>query len=1433
VTGSDVTAIEAALSELSRIKDAIVLAREDEAGDTRLVAYVVPEGPFDPQRLQAYLESRLPQGAVPVDFVPVSSLPLTPMGRVDERELAGLGVIDSGVVKEWEERLLSIPGIDQAAVVVEEDVEPAPPLHLSDLLPGCKSAPMPDGTEPRAARAQVRTTGAQIERARTESAPVAPAISHGRALRQVADAPTTLPQALKRATRVSPQSGVVYIGSDGKETFQSYPALLEDAERILAGLRKLGLKPQDKIIFQLERNQDFITAYWACQLGGFVPVPVSIAPTYASENSTVSKLHNAWQMLDRPFVLTQESLWSALRSLSDRLDAGGFRIAVIDELRRCEPDRVWHECRPDDLAILLLTSGSTGLPKAVMQSHRSLLSQAAGSVDLNAFSSRDVALNWMPLDHVGGIVMFHVRDVFLACQQIQVPTDLILRDPLRWLDFIDRFRATLTWAPNFAFGLVNSNEPSMRGRRWDLSSMRFILNGGEAIVARTARRFLQLLQPYALPMTCMHPAWGMSETSSGVAYSDRFLLDSTADDDPFVSVGAPIPGFSMRIVDAQDRIVNEGAIGRLQVKGPSVLSGYYRNPEVNKEAFTADGWFNTGDLGFLRDGRLTITGREKNVIIINGINFHSHEIEATVEEIPGVAASYTAACSVRSAGSDTDNLAVFFHPSSGDDAALPRLLREIRETVARKAGITPQYLVPVGTADVPKTAIGKIQHAQLSQRFTAGDFDSVLKRVDILSGNANTLPAWFYRKVWRRKLPAGRAGPRGTQPTLVFLDRSGLGVALRNELNRLEWPSVGVEAGSDFARLAADLYRIDPRNPEHYRRLLASVLSDGLAIKQIAHLWTCDASAAGVATAEGLEQAQDLGVFSLLFLAQALAQRQGGAQPVRLTVVSTVAQHVLPEDEIAYQNATLFGLIRTVPAEMPWLDCCHLDLTADDAGANAMRVVREMCAARRDGEAAYRQGERWIPRLQKMDFSGLGKRELPFRRGAMYLMSGGLGGIGAELARYLLKEYEAKVLLVGRTPLALGSTSVADRASDAAAERTRTYRELEKLSGEISYEAMDICDPEALRRAVENAQRRWRCELEGVIHLAGTFHERPLTEETRDSFASVLRPKVLGAVALAQLLPEGSEKLFISFSSANSSLGGALVGAYSSANSFLDGFAHHQRRRRSATSYCFEWSMWDELGMSRGYQFKELTRSRGYYIIPAGQGLTSLLAALRSGHAHAVIGLDGRNEHVRKLADEGPCRAQKLYAYFTTRASGEVRERLRNLAMQDHFGTRIECEFRQVSELPLTDAGAIDRDGLARLHQHRGQRVTDPVAPRNDVERRIAGFWRELLEIPHFGIHDNFFELGGNSLLATQVASRIQEGFQVGLPLRTVFEKSTIAKLAQVVQRRLDETPSSSAHATGGIETLNTKGILARLDQLSDEEVSALLSKTLAEGETR
>ncbi|MEO1376185.1 MAG: AMP-binding protein [Cyanobacteria bacterium J06635_10] len=553
-----------------------------------------------------------------------------------------------------------------------------------------------------------------------------PAISDGGSLKLSANNPTILAEILQNAAHTSGE--IVYILPDKSEKFQSYKDLLVEAQRILSGLRKLGLQPQDKVVFQIESYQDFIGAFWGCVLGGFVPVPVTnIAYTPEGINKTVSKLCYTLQMLEQPLLLTDASFAARINNLPELLEVGKFPVATVDELRHNEPDSNWYSSQPDDVAVMMLTSGSTGIPKGVLLTHRNLLSQTMGSVQMNGFTREDISLNWIPIDHVAGLIYFHIRDVYLGSQQIHFPFELLLKEPLIWLDLMDRFKVKTTFAPNFVYGLINDCAEEIAQRQWDLSSIKFLLNGAEAIVAKTARRFLQLLAPHGLAQRAMYPSWGMAEVSSGVTFDHNFSLNSTTDDDLFVEVGAPIPGVSLRIVNRQNQLVEEREIGALQVKGLTVTSGYYQNPEANQQAFTEDGWFNTGNLGFLKDGRLTITGRQKDVIIICGNNYYSHDIEAAVEEVEGVEVTYSAACTVRESESNTDKLAVFLNTDHLNKNYLKILMNKIRKTVVQRIGVSPDYLIPVAKETIPKTAIGKIQRQELRKRFEAGEFNSILK----------------------------------------------------------------------------------------------------------------------------------------------------------------------------------------------------------------------------------------------------------------------------------------------------------------------------------------------------------------------------------------------------------------------------------------------------------------------------------------------------------------------------------------------------------------------------------------------------------------------------------------------------------------------------------------------------------------------------------
>ena len=541
-------------------------------------------------------------------------------------------------------------------------------------------------------------------------------------LRQKSAVSTTLVDSLRSAAESS-SGGLVYIRMDGVELRQSYAELLVEASKIAEGLHEFGVKQGDPVLLQLEAAEDFIPGFWGCVLAGAVAVPVAVAPIFSQPNSALQKLINAVKLLEHAPVLAQGAAVDGLRQLPPSLGVLGGPIIDLGALRRRANGQAvkFPSGEDSDVAVLLLTSGSTGQPKGVPLTHRNLLSMSAGTIEGNGFNAAEVTLNWMALDHVGSVSFLGTMAVVLRCTQIHVPTGYILQEPLRWLDLIARHRATISWAPNFAFTLFLERAAAVQLGSWDLSSMRFLVNAGEPVVARTARKFITLLQRHGLPVGALRPAFGMSETCSGITWSRGLTLENTSDEVSFVDLGPCNPGAEMRVVNEQQKILPEGETGLLQLRGPSVFSGYYRNPEENAKVIR-DGWFETGDLAYLENGCLRIAGRLKDVIIINGANFYCHEVEAAAEAVLGVSKTFTAACAVRDAASETDQLALFFCVAPDQDLTAETIARAIRAKLIQQVGLLPTYLVALAQNEIPKTEIGKIQRGQLKRAFESGSY---------------------------------------------------------------------------------------------------------------------------------------------------------------------------------------------------------------------------------------------------------------------------------------------------------------------------------------------------------------------------------------------------------------------------------------------------------------------------------------------------------------------------------------------------------------------------------------------------------------------------------------------------------------------------------------------------------------------------------------
>ncbi|SDH96036.1 Acyl-CoA synthetase (AMP-forming)/AMP-acid ligase II [Sinosporangium album] len=1394
-------ALAQAITRALPVGECAVLTRRGPGGDEP-VAAAVPLAPLTEAQVVAAMREALPYGVRPGGAILVSRLPRRPDGTLDQEALAALPVLSADVAGRLEGLLTSVGGVAAASAAVTEVPARDRHVYVGGPLGPSTLSPRPD-TVGRPEEADV--SDADLSRRREPSARGGgtadgpPSVSDGG---PPADAGASDLGAALLAAAVRQDRGVVFVDADGGEHRLAYGELVTAAARVLGGLRALGLKPGDPVLFQLDDVREFTVALWACVLGGIVPVPLAPARTPPQ----LARLEGARHLLSGPFTLTSDTL--------SGLAAG-------------EPDRRWHRPAPGDLALLLLTSGSTGTPKAVRLTHRNILTRSAGAIAVGGFTEDDVSLNWMPLDHVGGVVMFHMRDVLRGCEQIQVDTSYVLADPLRWPELASRFRATATWAPNFAFGLVAERAAELAGRGIDLSPLRYVLNGGEAVVPSVARGFLRALAPYGLPETAMRPAWGMSETSSGQTDSERFTLASTSDGDVFTEVGRPYPGFRMRVVDAGagggtdggadgGGVVPEGTVGRLQVCGPAVTEGYYGGAEP--EAFTADGWFETGDLAVLRGGRLTITGRAKDVIIVNGVNYYCHDIEAAVEELPDVARSYTAACAVRLPGGTTDRLAVFFHAEPGADPA--DVLRRVRGAVLARVGVNVDHLVPVEKADIPKTDLGKIQRARLRGRFEDGGFDAAAHRAEALLGGAGTLPDWFHRPAWR---PAAALGLEQSGP----LEESGLaerGAAEGGPLTSGGPPTGSAAVGLGEAAAggpdSGGLVLIDDGGA------LVAALREALVARGVPHTVTAAATLAPARPGGGdTDPPHGVSLRAVPPYGDAPHGLPPDGRPLRVvatsgdlltvrdlarglppfTIVYGVGRqtwHVTEGDSVDPHQAMVPALLRSAEQEIPGLRCRYIDLPAEPGPADLAIAVDELAVAQADLEIAIRGGVRLARRLEPVfcadgptgttvqepapagappadappapsrspegrSSEGLprtrtgSRAEGPLKRGGWYVVTGGLGGVGVETARYLLTVWDAKVLLLGRSTAASATGATAGAGSAAGSNAGAVPAELAAL-GDVRYAAADVCDADQVRRALDEAAALWGEAPSGVFHLAGVFVQRPIGEESDEELRVALAAKVEGTRVLHEAVAYVPDAAFVLFSSVNGFFGGALAASYAAACAYQDAFAD-ARRALGLRAQSLAWTMWDETGMSAGFPAKELTRERGFHVLGRDQGIRSLDAALRAGDPHMLIGVDESRPWTRAHLDAPAAPVRRLVAHVVPREGGDPASAVRP-QVTDRFGVAVPWTWEVVDRLPESAGGGGDG------------RDADPAG---DTQRLIAEIWCEVLGLPRVGVRAAFFDLGGASLQLARVHGVLQERLGRRVAMVDLFRHPTVESLAE------------------------------------------------------
>ena len=536
-----------------------------------------------------------------------------------------------------------------------------------------------------------------------------------------------------------------FIDGESDESTVKFADLWDRALALLGSLQARGMQPGDELIIFSKSNESFVIAFWAAVLGGMVPVPVAVG---ISDEHRL-KLFRILSQLERATLFTEADLLSRLlefstkRELDDITATLNNKTTLISDVDPAACGEIF-ESTPDDIAFIQYSSGSTSDPKGVVLSHRNLCTNIRAIVEACNWTKDDQSLSWMPLTHDMGLIGYHLSVLGVGMNHAVMDTNVFVRRPLLWMSKANELRATQLCSPNFGYKhflklFQRKGLPDL-----DLSCVKLILNGAEPISWELCEEFLAALAPHGLKRSAMFPVYGLAEATVGVSvpqpgteYSrvtmdrhsirvgDTFREVSPDDDDAvsFVRVGNSIRDVSIRIADDNDATLGEGIVGNIQLHGGSVTERIYGDESATTELFTDDGWLRTGDCGVFVDEQLVITGRQKDIIIVNGQNYYPHDIDEIVARLDGLDLNKVVVAGATPKGGQTEELISFILYRQATEDFLP-MVAQVRDLIGEQTGLEVDKVIPV--ARIPKTTSGKVQRAKLLQAYLDGEFDVVL-----------------------------------------------------------------------------------------------------------------------------------------------------------------------------------------------------------------------------------------------------------------------------------------------------------------------------------------------------------------------------------------------------------------------------------------------------------------------------------------------------------------------------------------------------------------------------------------------------------------------------------------------------------------------------------------------------------------------------------
>jgi fatty-acyl-CoA synthase len=552
------------------------------------------------------------------------------------------------------------------------------------------------------------------------------------------DVHTLLDCARNLSENAADRAALTLITPDAARTI-TYREFFEQAARYARALEKVGVQPHDLVVLVLQHGEEVLFGFWGAMLLGAIP---SIMPFLTPKLDPDHYYDSIRKLVELSAVRAVITYPDMQPSLENHLD-GISTLAAILNIDDLEPEGALEDyldrapSRPEDTAFLQHSSGSTGLQKGVMLSHGAVLNQIAAYSESIRLAPQDVIVSWLPLYHDMGLIAGFITPIVQGVHLVLMSPFHWVRDPFVLLQAIHQHRGTLCWLPNFAYNFLATRIRPSALNGLDLSSLRAVINCSEPVRHDSHLTFAAKFGAYGLDSHTLQTCYAMAENTFAVTQSDinqppnvdtidrKTMMEQRiarpADDThgstiAMVSCGRPIAHTEIRVVDAERRDLPERHVGEIALRSDCMLSGYYHREEATAKALE-NGWYYTGDLGYIADSELYITGRQKDLIIVGGKNIYPQDIENILNEVPGVHPGRTVAFGVLNDQLGTEDIAVICEVETEDNDEQSQIAREIRTRIAQTTDVMAHYVHLVGPMWLLKTSSGKIARSANRDKF--------------------------------------------------------------------------------------------------------------------------------------------------------------------------------------------------------------------------------------------------------------------------------------------------------------------------------------------------------------------------------------------------------------------------------------------------------------------------------------------------------------------------------------------------------------------------------------------------------------------------------------------------------------------------------------------------------------------------------------------